>query len=421
LNILEEQHQSTTGDESEQMRLSTAELAATLLQRWRLLALMTGLGFALSLGLALLTPNRYTSTAQLMPPDPQSLTSTSMLSALTGLSYIAPNVGGLMLNTRTAGGTTIGILSSRTALDDIINRFNLREVYHCDLYVDARMKLQGATAFTEDKKSGLITISVTDLDRNRARDIAAAYVDELDKLLNLVSASAARRERIFLEQRLKLIKDELDSSSRKLSDFSSRNATLDIQKQGEATVEEASRIEGQLITAESELSGLKANLTDDNSRVRAVRARINVLQSQLRKLSGEGERADGSDLKTDEMLPSVRKLPLLGVTYYDLYRQVAMEETIYETLTKQYELAKVQEVKEVPPIKVLDEPVPAEKKSYPHRLTLVILGTWIGAIAGIAWIIAGKWWNSADDSHPVKALGVMLVRLIRHRDAAITN
>ena len=186
-------------------------------------------------------------------------------------------------------------------------------------------------------------------------------------------------------------------------------------------MEEASRIEGQLITAESELSGLKANLTDDNPRVRAVRARIDVLQSQLRKLSGEGETADGSDLKTDEMLPSVRKLPLLGVTYYDLYRQVAMEETIYETLTKQYELAKVQEAKEVPPIKVLDEPVPAEKKSYPHRLTMVILGTWIGAMAGIAWIIGRKWWKIADDSHPVKALGTTLVRLIRHRDASIAN
>ena len=109
----------------------------------------------------------------------------------------------------------------------------------------------------------------------------------------------------------------------------------------------------ELIAAQSEFSGLKANLTDDNPRVRAVHARINELQSQLRKLSGEGENADGLDLKADEMFPSVRKLPLLGVTYYDLYRQVTMQENIYETLTKQYELAKVQEAKEVPPIKVL--------------------------------------------------------------------
>jgi len=326
-----------------------------------------------------------------------------------------------MMNTRTPGATTIGILSSRTALDDIINRLDLRQVYHCDLYFDARRRLLAQTTFTEDKKSGLITISVLDEDRNRARDIAAAYVDELDKLLNRVSASSARRERMFLEQRLKSIKDELDASSRALGQFSSRNATLDIQKQGQATVEEASRLEGELIAAQSELSGLKANFADDNPRVRAVRARINELQSQMRKLSGEGEIADGSDLKSDEMFPSVRKLPLLGFTYYDLYRQVTVQENIYETLTKQYELAKVQEAKEVPPIKVLDEPVPAEKKSSPHRLTIVFLGTWIGALVGISSIIVANWWKKTDASHPAKTLGIAFARLIRHRSPAVAN
>jgi uncharacterized protein involved in exopolysaccharide biosynthesis len=420
LNILEERHQDTADDESESLRILIGEIASTLLQRWRVLAVASALGFLLALGSALRTPNQYMSTAQLMPPDAQSLSSTSMLNGLAGPSYIAPSAG-MMLNTRTAAGTTIGILSSRSALDDIINRFDLRRVYHCDLYDDARKRLSGQTKFSEDQKSGLITISVLDGDRNLARDITAGYVDELDKLLNRVSTSSARRERIFLEQRLKSIKDELDASSLALSQFSSRNATLDIQKQGEATLTEASRVEGELIVAQSELSGLKANLTDDNPRVRAVRARINELQSQLRKMTGEGEKADGSDLKGDVMLPSVRKLPLLGVTYYDLYRQVTVQEGIYETLTKQYELAKVQEAKEVPPIKVLDEPVPAEKKSLPHRAIITFFGTWIGTLAGIAWIIATRWWNSADASHPAKVLGMRFVSFVRRRHPVVTS
>jgi uncharacterized protein involved in exopolysaccharide biosynthesis len=221
LSTLQELHHGIADDESESMRIPIGEIATMLLQRWRILAAATGLGCLLALGFAWWIPNQYTSTAQLMPPDPQSLSSTSMLSALTGLSYISPSMGGLMMNTRTAGGTTIGILSSRTALDDIINRFDLRRVYHCEFYFDARNRLLAQTTFTEDKKSGLVTISVLDEDPNRARDIAAAYVDELDKLLNRVSASSARRERVFLEQRLKSIKDELDASSIALSQFSS--------------------------------------------------------------------------------------------------------------------------------------------------------------------------------------------------------
>ena len=90
------------------------------------------------------------------------------------------------MSARTPGGTFIGILDSQTAQDDIINRFDLRRVYHCKFYIDARKILTERTTIVEDKKSGIISISVTDRDPNRARDIAKAYVEELDKLVNTV-------------------------------------------------------------------------------------------------------------------------------------------------------------------------------------------------------------------------------------------
>jgi capsule polysaccharide export protein KpsE/RkpR len=168
---------------------------------------------------------------------------------------------------------------------------------------------------------------------------------------------------------------------------------MDPQKQGEATVEAAGKLQGELIAAESELSGLKAQYTDDNMRVREVRGRIDELQSQLRKMSGVGDNVNGADLKADQLLPSVRKLPLLGFTYYDLYRQVTMQDTIYQTLTKQFELAKVQEAKEIPPVKVLDEPEVPEEKSTPHRMVIVLLGFLGSAFAGTTWIVALELWN----------------------------
>ena len=335
------------------MQIPVTELVAIIWQRRSWLAKLTGIGVLLTIGLSFLIPNRYTSTAQLMPPDQQALTNASMLNALAGgPAFASSNLGGLM-SARTPGSTSIGILSSRTAQDDIIDKFKLLDVYNCKLYMNARKKLTASSEFDEDKKTGLITISVTDKDKNRAHDMAAAYIEELDKLVNRSSTSSARRERVFLEQRLKSIKEDLDASSHELSQFSSQNATMDIQKQGQATMEAAGKVQGELITAESELSGLKAQYSDDNVRVREVRGRIEELQSQLRKMSGVGEDVDGATLKTDQLFPSVRKLPLLGFTYYDLTRKVTMEETIYETLTKQYELAKVQEAKEIPPIKVL--------------------------------------------------------------------
>jgi uncharacterized protein involved in exopolysaccharide biosynthesis len=110
-------------------------------------------------------------------------------------------------------------------------------------------------------------------------------------------------------------------------------------------------------------------------------------------MGSEGEGVDSGDIKAGQLMPSIRKLPLLGVTYADLYRQVTMQESIYETLTKQYELAKVQEAKEIPPIKVLDEPQVPERKTSPHRAIIVVLCTLVTAFAGIAWIIARMLWD----------------------------
>jgi uncharacterized protein involved in exopolysaccharide biosynthesis len=402
LSTAEENNLSVAEDAPDPIVIPIGDLVATIWQRRRWLARVIALGVLIAIGIALLIPNQYTSTAQLMPPDQQALSSTSMLAALSGAVPTA-NLGGGLMSTRTPGETFIGILDSQTAQDDIIYRFDLRRVYHCKLYIDARNILTKRTTIDEDKKSGIISISVTDRDPNRARDIAKAYVEELDKLVNSLSTSSARREREFLEQRLKSIKTDLDASSVELSQFSSRNATLNPQSQGQALFESATRLQGELITAQSDLSGLKAMYSDDNVRVREARARIDELQSQLRKMGGIGGKVDGAGQKTDHLYPSIRELPLLGVTYSDLSRQLAMQEGIYETLTKQYELAKVQEAKEIPPIKVLDEPQVPERKSSPHRMSIILLGFLLSAFACITWIIALELWNLAHGHHYVPA------------------
>ena len=403
----EEHNQSAAEDASDSIEIPIGVLVAAIWQRRRWLARVIGLGAVVSIGIALLIPNQYTSTAQLMPPDQQSLSRVSLLGALTGAGPTASLAGGLM-SARTPGGTFIGILDSQTAQDDIINRFDLRRVYHCNLYIDARKILTGKTTIVEDMNSGIIRISVTDLDPNRARDIAEAYVEELDKLVNSLSTSSARRERIFLEERLKSIKSDLEASSVALSQFSSRNATINPQSQGQALIASASGLQGELITAQSELSGLKAMYSDDNVRVRAARARVDELQSQLRKMGNIGGKEDGSDQKADQLYPSIRELPILGVTYSDLYRQMAMQENIYETLTKQYELAKVEEAKEIPAVRVLDEPQVPERKSSPHRAIIGLLAILLSAFAGIVWIVACKHWEITHDSHPVKASSMHL-------------
>jgi capsule polysaccharide export protein KpsE/RkpR len=417
LSPTDAKHQDAADDESDLNRIPVTDLVIAIWQRRRWLAKVTGMGFSVSFGLALLAflaPNWYSSTTKLMPPDEQTFSSVSLLNSLGGPSLSSLQRG--LLNEISPGPVTIGVLSSRTVQDDIVNRFDLRRVYHSKLQVDARTTLAANTTLSEDKKSGILSITVEDTDRYRARDIANAYIGELDRLANSLSTSSARRERIFMEERLKSVKADLDANSHALSQFSSRNATFDPVKQGEATVEAATKLQGELINAESELSGLKATYSDDNVRVRAIRARVETLRGQLQKIGGKEANQKGADLTTGELFPSVSQLPLLGYTYYDLYRQVTMDESIYETLTKQYEIAKVEEAKEIPLIKVLDAPDVAERKSGPHRSTIVIMGFLLSLFGGIAWILGSRLWELTDDSHPVKAAGRAVWSSIRRRD-----
>lgn len=340
-------------------------------------------GSVLAVVVSFLVPNQYRSNAKLMPPEQQALSTVSALSPLTG-QLPAVAAGGL-LNTKTPGAVSVGILGSRTVQDEIINRFDLRRVYHRKLYESTRDILTRNTHIEEDRKNGIIDIEVTDRDPGRARKIARAYIEDLNRLLNQLSSSSARKEREFIEGRLTAVKQSLDVDTRVLSQFSSRNATLDYQKQGEATFEVASKLEGELISAESELSALEAVYTEDNVQVRTLQARISQLRAQLGRIAGNGQSSNGA-LSEGELFPSIRQLPLLGATYAELMRQVSADEAIYAQLQRQYELARVQEAKEIPAVRVLDEPDFPEKKAFPPRALFTVLGALGGVLAATGWV-----------------------------------
>src|SRR6266566_2095818 len=353
---------------------------------------------------AFLIPVRYESTARLMPPDNQS--ASGLATAVAAMSGGAGGLGGIatdLLGLKSTSDVFVGILSSRTSQDKLIQQFDLKKLYGDSRMEDARRDLANHTSMSVDRKSQIITISVTDHDPKRAAAMAQAYVEELNHLVAELSTSSARRERIFLEERLRAVSKDLESAEKDFSQFSSRNGAIDIKEQGKAMVEAAATLQGQLIAAESELEGLRQIYTDNNVRVRSVRARIDELKHQLERLGGKGEEASlPSGLQADPLYPSIRKLPLLGVTFADLYRRTRVQEAVYESLTKEYELAKVQEVKEIPTVKVLDSPNIPERKSFPPRLLIMFLGSAFAFGIATTWVFIKTTWDHTDSNNPKK-------------------
>jgi len=383
-----------------------------LWEQRRLLYRWAAIGFVVSTIIALVIPVRYTSTTRLMPPDQGGAGMTSVLAALGRAGGGLGALGGELLGLKTSGDLFVGVLRSRTVEDDIVNKFDLRKVYGTRSYESARKTLDNSTDISADRKSGIITIAVNDKSKDRAAAMGQEYVEALNRVVTTLNTSSAHKEKVFLEERLAQVQQDLETAEKDFSEFASKNTAIDVKEQGKAMITAGAELEGQLIAAQTELEGLRQIYTPNNVRVRSVQARIDEYRRQLQKMGGkatggtEGEQSasEGSTGQKQDLYPSIRQLPILGVAWADLYRRTKVQETVLETLTEQYELAKVEEARETPSVKVLDPADVPERKSYPPRTLLVFFGTGLALAFASAWILAYARWQEIDPQDPGKLL-----------------
>jgi uncharacterized protein involved in exopolysaccharide biosynthesis len=415
-------------EEPRERRRIVAKLGLLWEQR-RFLYRCAAIGLVVSIIVAFVIPVRYTSTTRLMPPDQDGASMASMLTALGKGGGGLGAFGGELLGLKTSGDLFVGVVSSRTVKDDVIDKFDLRKVYGVRRYEDARRHLDGSTDVSADRKSGIITITVSDRNPDRAAGMGREYVEALNRIVITLNTSSAHKERVFLEGRLEQVQVDLETAEKDFSQFASRNTAIDVKEQGRAMIDAAALLEGQLIAAQTELEGLRQIYTPNNVRVRAVQARVDEYRRQLRKMGGKvpASAEDGTSQneesaeQSQDSYPSIRRLPILGVTWADLERRTRVLEAVLETLTEQYELARVEEARETPSVKVLDVADVPEKKSYPPRLIVILLGTGLVFALSSVWVLAHARWQEIDPRDPGKILAQGIFQTVRTKVSGIAD
>jgi uncharacterized protein involved in exopolysaccharide biosynthesis len=315
---------------------------------------------AIALVVSFLLPKWYSARAVLLPPtDEEPSFSVSQL--------IPRGLGGIKLpGASTLSDVFISVLKSRSVGDRIVTRFDLVRRYGQHDAEKALKELQGHTKLSVGDE-GTISIAVEDRDPKTAAAVANAYVEELDNFNRLTRTSSARRTREFIAERLVVVGQDLAAAENSLSSYQQRKNVALLSPEARGQAEIGAGIMAQKLALEVKLSVLRQSLVESSEEVRRVREELSAVQRQL------------------------GTLPQAGVATMRLWRDLKVQEQLFELLTAQLEEARIRETRDTPTVQVLDPAVPPLHKSRPKRAVVVLAGMLLGGVGSLGYLMtAGR-------------------------------
>ena len=275
-----------------------------------------------------------------------------------------PNRGGNLQNRQEL---LVEIMKSRTFANRMIERFRLKESYEAEDLEEARekffMNFTIEPDFTEKRRSSLLggpespltKIYFRDKNPERAASIANAIVEELKIFLNNFAISEASQRRLYFEETLKNISKDLMKSEDEIKKFQEKTGLLQIESQTAMVIEKIANLQAQITAKEVEFEVMKSYSTGSNPDLQRVEETIKVLKKELAKL-------ESNETHSNELLVPSGTIPTVGLEYKRKFRELKFNETLFEIMVKQYEMAKMDESKDATLIQVIDTAIPPEKE-----------------------------------------------------------
>ena len=358
--------------ESDEINLM--DLLLVIAKHNRFILKLTGAAALLSVIYALLQPNIYTGKTVVMPPQQASSSASALLGQLGGLAGMA----GGAIGVKNPSDLYVGMLKSRTVADALIERFKLVDLFKAKTMEPVRGALAGNTVITAGK-DGFITIEYSDKDPKLAAAIANAYVNELDRLTQTLAVTEAAKRRLFYEKQLKGVREGLDLAESAMKEMQEKTGVIQLEGQSKAILGAEAELRAQIAAKEVELSAMRSFATEQNPDFRRVEQILSSLHSQLTKLEHDNH-------ANNVEMTSKGKIPELAVEYGHKMRDLKYYEKLFEFMTQQVLVAKIDEAKDAAIIQVVDKALVPEVKSKPKRSMIVLLATILAFFVGIIWV-----------------------------------
>jgi tyrosine-protein kinase Etk/Wzc len=328
----------------------------------------------ISLVVSLLLPVYYTGNVKLLPPQQSQSMATAMLGQLSPLLGAS---AGKDLGLRNPNDLYVAMLRSRSVADNLIERFELMSRYHSGLPEDTRKRLDSLTEIVAGK-DGVISISVDDRDPRRAAEIANAYVEELEKLTKTLAVTDAGKQRLFFEQEVKTAGNDLANAELALKQTQEKTGMFQLDNQSKVMLQAYADLRAQVANKEVQVQSMRSFANPENPDLKRAQQELAALRVQVARYE------QGQNGRPSEDL-ALEKVPSAALEYVQKLRDVKYRESLLELLTKQYEIARIDEAKDSAIVQVMDKAVSPGRKSWPHRGSIVVLSTLLAFLLAILW------------------------------------
>ena len=356
------------------------------------LILKTVVGLTLiALILSLIWPKKYRSAAEIVQTR----------ESIGSLGGILQNFGSLGSGqTKVGGETMLVILNSKNLKDKLIEEFNLEEVYGTDIKEALYEILNGVIEIEEVREGGFgfnpivsVKIGVVDEEPERALEMNQFILSELRSKMGTINKEASLQNLKIIEARFEENKESLVEAEQKLNEFQNKYGILQVDNQLEALINSLAQVKGEIVQTEIELEVLGKRLDENSNQFTQKKQELEALKSSYNELIVKSENVESV---SDAFYP-LFDMPDMFLRYTRLYREVEIQNTIYELIIPQLEQQKLFLANNSSGVRVVDPPTLPTYKHSPKRAYIVLGGFFFAIFLSIS-IVFIKELYSNDDS-----------------------
>ena len=265
------------------------------------------------------------------------------------------------------GALVLLILQSRSIIDQLIAEMDLARHYRMREYQKGAIRSRILKSMSLDyvHPTGAITVSFEDTDPAFARDFVNRLVVLTDTWFSQNRGTAKKKQMKLLEEKVSEVKNDIAGLDNSLKDLQKRYGALTAQDLGTSQATSMADLRSQLILKEIEIKNYSSFSLIDDARLQQLnQERQNILD--LIKQIQEGIPGTPQGPSNKMSLPDVAQ------EFTALTLELDVQRKIYNTLSPQYEAAKLSTESE-PLFQVLEMAETPDTKSGPQRSRIIIV------------------------------------------------